>query len=47
MKFQALRPATLLKSDTSKDVFLWILRGFKNTHFVEYQPAAASESVKY
>ena len=29
MKFQALRPATLLKGDSSKGVFMWILRGYR------------------
>ena len=33
MKLQALRPATLLKSDSSKDVFTWILRSFKKHLF--------------
>ena len=28
MKFQALRPATLLKSDSRKSFFLWILQSF-------------------
>ena len=30
MKFQALRPANLLKSDSSKDVFPWILRSLEH-----------------
>ena len=40
MKFQASRPATLLKSDSSKGVF-------NNTYFVEYLQKAASELVRY
>ena len=31
MKFQALRSVTLLKSDSSKDFFMCILRSFKKT----------------
>ena len=40
MKFQASRPATLLKSDSSKVVF-------NNTYFVEYLQKAVSELVRY
>ena len=43
MNFQALRPATLSKSDSSKDVFTWIWRSFKNTNL----RTTASESVRY
>ena len=28
MEFQALKPATLLKGDSSKDVFLWVFQRF-------------------
>ena len=42
MKFQASRPATLLKSDSSKGVFQWIVEGF-----LEYLQTAASELVRY
>ena len=31
-----LRPATVLKRDSGTDVFLWILRNFKNTFFKEH-----------
>ena len=44
-KFQALRPAILSKSDSSKDVFLW-KKLFKNTYFLEYFQTAASEWIK-
>ena len=52
MKFQASRPATLLKSDSSDGVFQCILQGntYKvqgNTHFVENLQTAASELVRY
>ena len=43
MKFQTLRPATLLNSDSSKDVFLWIFGSFKDIYFVEYLCKGASE----
>ena len=45
VKIQALNAATLLKSDSSKYVFLWILWIFKNTYFVKYLQMVASESV--
>ena len=35
MKFQALRPATLLKTDSSKGVFLWILWSFLRTPILQ------------
>ena len=41
MKNQALRAATLLKSDFSKDVFTWILPSFKKNTYLR---RAASES---
>ena len=37
-KFHVLRHATLLKSDSSKDVFTWILRSVKKTLFWEQIP---------
>ena len=40
MKFQALRPVSLLKSDSSKDEFR---EAFKSTYFVEYLQTAASK----
>ena len=46
LKFQALRPATWLKSDSSKGVFP-SNEIFNNTYFVEYLLAAASELVRY
>ena len=42
-KFQALRHATLLKSDPSKGVFTWICEVFENT----YLRTDDSESVRY
>ena len=42
MKFQALKSATLLQSDSSRDFFMWIL-SLKNT----YLRTATSESVRY
>ena len=42
IKLQALRPATLLKTDSSTGIFLWILRNFKNIYFGEHMRTAAS-----
>ena len=47
MNIQDLKPAPLLKSDYSKDVFLWLCKVFKNTYFVEYLQTAASKPVIY
>ena len=38
---------TLLKSDSSTSAFLWILRNFKNTYFVEHLRATASMEALY
>ena len=46
MKFQALRPSTLLKSDSSKGI-LFSFKVFNNTYFVEYLRTKASELVRY
>ena len=43
-KFHVLRHATLLKSDSSKDVFTWILRSVKKNTFLRTD---TSESVRY
>ena len=47
MKFQALRPATLLKSDSSKMLFCEFWEVLKNVYFVEYLQMAASVLVRY
>ena len=36
IKLHAFRPATLLKRDSNKDVFLWILQNFKNSYRPSY-----------
>ena len=47
MKFQALRPATLLKRYSSTGVFCEFCEIFKNVYFVEHLLTAASELDRY
>ena len=41
VKFQAWRPVALLKRDSNRDVFLWILRSFWENIFQRTLPVAA------
>ena len=47
MKFKALRPANLLKSDSSKGYSCEFCEDYKNIYFVEHLQIATSELVKY
>ena len=47
MKFQVLRPATLLKKTPEKVLSCEFCEVSKNTYFAEYLQIAASELVKY
>ena len=43
-KFIGWRPATLLKRNYNTDVFLWILKNFKNTFLTKYHRVTSSET---
>ena len=44
---ESWKPATLLKTDSTRDVFLWILGIYKNTYFEEHLLTAASDILKH
>ena len=46
-KVAGLRPAILLKKDCDTQVFLWILRNFKNAFFYRTPLVAASKNSNY
>ena len=41
---QAIRPATLLKTDSDTGIFPWYLQTFKEHSFLQKPPMAASEN---